>query len=175
VSRREERKEIELLEDIEESIEALIIINQGIAASLAALVAALVPFATTGVLSIQGDPAMPNVTLDFSTDSTGATLEPPPPGNASGLVVTFASDGTTTVGASVQGTNATSGFTNYSAPLSVTDDGSVSNLTVTVANADGGELFDADGTTPFVQPAAFAYTAPAPPPAQATTGVLSVA
>jgi len=63
---------------------------------------------------------------------------------------------------------------NYTAPLTVVDDGSVSNLTAVVANTSGAALLDNDGVTPFVQPPAFAFTAPAPPPAQATTMTLSV-
>lgn len=167
MSRREERKEIELLEDIEESIEALLITSQSINDNIARLVAVLVPFATTAKLTF-GGPLMPDLTLTY-VDATG-TPAPAPKGDGSGITVTFASDGTTTVGAGVA-----SGDT-VVAPLTVVDDGTVSNLTAVVANTSGAELLDDDGTTPFVQPPAFAFTAPAPPPpAQAVTATLSVA
>ena len=111
---------------------------------------------------------MPDLTLTY-VDDTGAPA-PAPKGDGSGLVVTFSSDGTTTVGAGVA-----SGDT-VVAPLTVVDDGSVSNLTAIVANNSGTALVDDDGTTPFIQPPAFAFTAPpAPPPAQATTATLTVA
>jgi len=114
---------------------------------------------------------MSTLELDF-TDATG-TDQAAPSGDGSGLVVTFSSDGTTTVGSAVAGTNS-AGFVNYTAPLTVVDDGSVSNLTAVVANTSGAALLDNDGVTPFVQPPAFAFTAPAAPPAQATTATLSV-
>jgi len=114
---------------------------------------------------------MSTLELDF-TDATG-TDQAAPSGDGSGLVVTFSSDGTTSVGSAVAGTNS-AGFVNYIAPLTVVDDGSVSNLTAVVANTSGAALLDNDGVTPFVQPPAFAFTAPAAPPAQATTATLSV-
>jgi hypothetical protein len=129
------------------------------------------PQSSTATLSTQGEPVS-TLTLDF-VDASG-TPQPAPKGDGSGLAVTFTSDGTTSPGSAVAGTNG-SGFVNYSAPLTVVDDGSASNLTAVVANVSGAPLNDDDGVTLFVQPAALAFTAPAPPPAQATTGVLSVA
>jgi len=173
---RDERKEIELLEQLVSLTQGQTIVLaevsdflESIDANIARLVAVLVPQATTATLSLGG--SMSTLELDF-TDATG-TDQAAPSGDGSGLVVTFSSDGTTTVGSAVAGTNS-AGFVNYTAPLTVVDDGSVSNLTAVVANTSGAELLDNDGVTPFVQPPAFAFTAPSPPPAQATTGVLSV-
>jgi hypothetical protein len=168
MSRRGEREEIEILENLEAIAVGQSIILESINANLARLVAALAPFATTATLSIQGDPSMPDLTLTF-VDATG-TPAAPPAGDGTGLNVTFSSDGTTTVGVGVA-----AGDT-VVAPLTVVDDGSVSNLTAIVSNVSGAALLDDDGSTPFVQPPAFAFTAPAPPPpAQATTATLSVA
>jgi ABC-type Fe3+-hydroxamate transport system substrate-binding protein len=168
MSRRSEREEIEILENIEAIAVGQSIILESINANLARLVAALAPFATTAQLDLGG--TMSDLTLTF-VDSTG-TEATPPKGDGSGLVVTGSSDGTTTVGAFALGTDPDT----VVAPLTVVDDGSVSNLTAIVSNVSGAELFDDDGVTPFVQPPAFAFTAPAPPPpAQATTATLSVA
>ena len=164
------REEIEILETLEAIAVGQSILLESINANLARLVAVLVPFATTATLSIQGDPAMPDLTLTF-VDDTGAPASPPK-GDGSGLTVTGASDGTTSVGAFAPGTDPNT----YVAPLTVVDDGTVSNLTAVVANTSGAALVDDDGTTSFVQPPAFAFTAPAPPPpAQAVTATLSVA
>src|SRR5580704_17068022 len=131
MSRRGEREEIEILENIEAIAVGQSILLESINANVAGLVAALAPFATTATLSIQGDPAMPNLTATF-VDSTGAEAAPPK-GDGSGLVVTGASDGTTTVGAFALGTDPDT----VVAPLTVVDDGTVSNLPVTVANVSG--------------------------------------
>ena len=173
MSRREERKEIEILETLEAIAVGQSILLESINANLVALLALLsppVPFSITATLSVGG--TMPDLTVTFRP-ATGAPDEAAPPkGDGSGVVVTGSSDGTTTVGAFALGTDPDT----VVAPLTVVDDGTVSNLTAIVANTSGAELFDDDGTTPFVQPPAFAFTAPAPPPpAQAVTATLSVA
>jgi len=172
VTRHEEREEVGLLREIRDLLcQYLATIADDLAAVLALLSAT--PQATTGKLSLivsKGRTTMTTLELDF-TD--GSTDQAAPTGDGSGLVVTFSSDGTTSVGSAVAGTNS-AGFVNYTAPLTVVDDGSVSNLTAVVANTSGAALLDNDGVTPFVQPPAFAFTAPAAPPAQATTATLSV-
>ena len=130
------------------------------------------PSAVTAVLTVQAQGAtMATATLNF-VGPTGES-EPAPTGDGSGLVVTFTSDGTATPGASTQGTDA-SGNVNYTADVAVVDDCSVSNITATVANTSGAPLLDNDGVTDFVQPPAFAFTAPAAPAPQATTATLTV-
>jgi hypothetical protein len=178
VSRRQEHEENELLERLVELGETQLRLLAGseeslfaIQDTLAALVALLTPpsdFSTTAQLSVGG--TMPDLTLTF-VDATG-TPAAPPKGDGTGVVVTGSSDGTTSVGAFALGTDPDT----VVAPLTVVDDGTVSNLTAIVANVSGAELLDDDGVTPFVQPPAFAFTAPAPPPpAQAVTATLSVA
>ena len=133
-----------------------------------------VPQSTTAILK---GPAMPvqvgatePVTLTFVDGAvTPPTDQSPPTGDGSGLVVTIASDNTAvaTVGAvTASGDTAVASVTGVSA-------GSY-NLTATVANTSGAALLDNDGVTPFVQPSPLADTVTAPPPAQATTAVLSV-
>ena len=177
MSRREERKELELLEDIDESLKTLIILNQGIAASLAALVAQLVPFATTAVLSQGGTMSIPSggttpVAVTFVDSSTPPVPQAPPTGDGSGLVVTLSADNPvvtisalTLSGDAYTGT-ATAGDVSVDTPF---------NYTAVVANTSGAPLLDDDGTTPFVQPAALAssVTAAVVPPSQATTAVIS--
>jgi hypothetical protein len=171
VTRRQEHEEIEILENLEAIAVGQSILLESINANLAALVALLTPpveQAVTANLYVNQGVPMPDLTLTF-VDATG-TAAAPPKGDGTGLNVAFSSDGTTTVGAGVA-----SGDT-VVAPLTVVDDSSVSNLTAVVSNVSGAVLLDDDGVTPFVQPPAFAFTAPAPPPpAQATTATLSVA
>jgi len=177
VSRHDEHEEVELLHRLVDLTDAEAMLLGSIESSvfaiqdsLAAVLALLSPVqATTATLSLGG--SMSTLELDF-TDASG-TDQAAPTGDGSGLVVTFSSDGTTSVGSATAGTNS-AGFVNYTAPLTVVDDGSVSNLTAVVANTSGAALLDNDGVTPFVQPPAFAFTAPAAPPAQATTATLSV-
>jgi hypothetical protein len=146
--RREEHREIELLERIARNVEAI----------LAVLLTK--PSATTAVLSIGGT-TMSTAVLTF-TDATGASAAPPN-GDGSGLVVTFASDNANvTVGAATaSGDTATAAITGTEA----------FNLSATVANTSGAELFDNDGTTAFVQPSPIAVPASTP---QAVTATLSV-
>lgn len=132
--------------------------------------------ATTGVLSIQGgnnmgltvDTANAAVVLAFEDDHGDVTG--PPPGDGSGLAVTFSSaeTGVISVGAAVAGTDA-AGNGNYSAPLTFGVDGSA-DLSAVVANVSGAPLTDADGTTPFKQPATITVPVAA---GQAVTGVES--
>lgn len=111
---------------------------------------------------------MPTATLAFVP--ANGTL----PGDGSGLVVTFASDGTSSVGPATQGTDA-DGNTNFAASLTDAGDGTVSNISGVVANVSGATLLDADGSTAFIQPSPVAYTASTAPPAQATTATITVA
>lgn len=114
---------------------------------------------------------MSTLTLDF-VDAAGASA-PAPTGDGSGLVVTFATDGTSTVGAAVAGTDA-SGNVNYSTTITDADDGTTSNLSAVVANTSGAALMDDDGTTAFIQPPSVVFTASSAPSTQATTGVLTI-
>jgi hypothetical protein len=123
--------------------------------------------ATSGTISIGADMA----TATFSFTPTNGTL----PGDGSGLVFTFSAEGTSSVGSATEGTDA-DGNTNFTAPVTVVDDGSVTNFGGTLANVSGvTPLLDTDSVTEFVQPIPFAFTAPAAPAAQATTGTITVA
>lgn len=102
-------------------------------------------------------------TLTFAFTPAGGT----PPGDSGGISVTFASDNTSV--ATVGDTTVDSDGT-YSTTVSWVGPGSV-NLTALVANTDGTELFDADGTTDFVQPPALAETIEA---TQASSGTLTL-
>jgi hypothetical protein len=172
VTRRREEHEIEeLLEQIlaRETV-ALMRFLERIADNTDALVALLSPTATTAQLTLEGAPmpldvgATQTATLTY-VDATGAAA-PAPKGDGSGLVVTITSDNT-----AVASVGPVSGDTAWVTGVSA---GSF-NLIANVANSSGAALNDDDGLTPFVQPAALADTVVAPPPAQATTGVLSVA
>ena len=114
------------------------------------------------------DSANAQVVLAFEDDHGDVTG--PPPGDGSGLAVTFSSDetGVISVGAAVAGTDA-AGNGNFTAPLTFGVDGSA-NLSAAVANVSGQPLVDADGVTAFVQPAVLNVPVAA---GQAVTGVES--
>jgi hypothetical protein len=119
---------------------------------------------TTATLSTKGV-SMATTAIATFTDATGTTATPPA-GDGSGLLVTFASDNpTVTIGVATE-----SGDT-FTAAITGTD---AFNLSATVANTSGAPLVDDDGTTPFIQPSPIAVPSSTPPPAQATTAVLSV-
>lgn len=133
---------------------------------LAALVAYLIPAqATTGLISIGADMA----TATFAFEPVNGTL----PGDGSGLTFTFSASGTASVGSATEGTDA-SGNTNFTAPVTVVDDGSVTTFSGVLANVSGAALLDTDAVTAFIQPADFAFTAPSAPVEQATTGTITV-
>jgi len=103
-------------------------------------------------------------TLTFVVDPSATPLVPGPPpnGDGSGIVVTFSSDNpAVTLGAATaSGDTATASITGTDA----------FNLSAVVANVSGAELFDNDGTTPFVQPSPIPVAASTP---QTTSAVLS--
>jgi hypothetical protein len=121
------------------------------------------------LMSISVDDTTGNAVLGFEDDKGDATG--PPPGDGSGLVVTFASDNSAvaTVGTAATSTDA-AGNTTYETPIVPVAEGSF-NLSATVANTSGAALTDADGTTAFVQPSPLAVTVTA---GQAASGSLSV-
>jgi hypothetical protein len=123
------------------------------------------PQSTTAVLSTRSGGNMATEAVLTFTLSDDVTPGPPPKGDGSGIVVTFASDNpAVTLG------NATGAGNTATAPIT----GSAAfNLSALVANVSGAPLLDDDGATPFVQPAPVAVAAAAPPPAQTTTAVLS--
>lgn len=157
------RREKEELETLDEILKAL----HRISRELRRLVEVFARQATTAILSIEGD-TMPITIGDTSTivstfDPAGGSL----PGDGSGLVSVFSSDDTSvaTVGGSTLNADGT-----YSAVVSWVGAGDV-NLTEVISNTSGSPLLDADGETPFVQPAALAETVAA---AQVTTATLSI-
>jgi hypothetical protein len=161
---REEHEERELLRK-------LVALAQAEMALLLEILGLLRPplQATTAVLGVD----MPievgstqTVTLTFE-DASGNPAAPPT-GDGSGIDVTITSDNAAvaTVGpVTASGDTATATGTGVSA-------GSFNYVGV-VSNTSGAALVDDDGTTAFVQPANLAETVTAPPPAQATTAVLS--
>jgi hypothetical protein len=100
-------------------------------------------------MALNVDDTTGDIVLTFEDDKDDVTG--PPPGDGSGLVVTFASDNAAvcTLGAAVLSADGQS----YSAPATPASEGSF-NASAVVANTSGAALTDADGTTPFVQPTA---------------------
>lgn len=119
-------------------------------------------------MALTVDTTTGNIVLSFEDDKNDPTG--PPPGDGSGLVVTFSSDTPTvaTVGTAVAGTSA-AGLGTYEAPVTPVAEGSF-NASAVVANTSGAALTDADGTTPFVQPTAIAVPVSA---GQAAAGSLA--
>ena len=130
---------------------------------------AVISVSTKGsTMSFNVDDTTGNAVLGFEDDHGDPVG--PPPGDGSGLVVTFASNDNTvcTVGTAVAGTDA-AGNVNYEAPLTPVAEGSF-DLSATVDNASGAPLTDADGVTPFVQPTAITVPVSA---GQAASGTLA--
>jgi hypothetical protein len=128
---------------------------------------------TTAVQLIGGTmPITVGATDDVDTitfvDASG-NPQAPPPGDGSGLTVTVTSSDDTVV---TVGTATASGDTAV-VPLTPVAPGSFT-LSCVIANTSGAELFDADGTTPFVQPADVSDTVVAAPAPQATTATQTI-
>ncbi len=134
--------------------------------------------AVTAVVTLEGD------TMSLAVGTTGtATLgfvdaagdaAQAPNGDGSGLTVSFSIDDTSvaTVGAATQGTDS-SGNINYTATVTAVSAGTY-NMSATVANDSGADMFDDDGVTAFVQPTAEPGTITASTTSQATTAVITV-
>lgn len=131
----------------------------------------------TGVLTVQGGQSPMALTVDDKTGALVLSFEDdhgdavsPPPGDGSGLVVTITSDNPAvcTVGAAAPSVDAAGNVT-YAAPAAPVAEGSF-NAGAVVANQSGAELFDADGTTVFVQPSSIAVPVSA---GQAAAGTLA--
>ena len=134
-------------------------------------VAPPVPSATHATLTLSKGAAMPitvdttglTATVGFEDDHGDVTAEPV--GDGSGIVVSFSTSDTTVATIAPDAANPLQGDITLVAEGTVTFSG-------TVANTSGAPLVDADGTTPFVQPAASAaYTVGA---GQTTEGTLAL-
>jgi hypothetical protein len=157
------RQDTEILESIEALAQQQLVLLEQIAASTALTAKNTTPpppaFARSARLTVKGDSKMglnvdstgQNAVLTFEDDKGDVVA--PPPGDGSGLVVDITSTGVITLGAAELVTDPAGVVpAYYAAPISITGAGEFT-LSATVANTSGAALTDADGTTPFVQPA----------------------
>jgi hypothetical protein len=156
VSEWSEQRVIALLERLVAGQQAQLVALHSIDANLAEfltdwLAANTEPQAVTAHLA-RGEPVAltvdsTNQTLTLTFDDDHGDPTAAPPGDGSGIAVTFASDATSVVDVGA----ATATADGFTAPLTIGTEGTA-NLSATVANTSGAPLTDADGTTAFVQP-----------------------
>ena len=175
------RREIELLEEILDRETKQLARLDTISSTLSAILEILTPplSATHGVITVQGGQMPGTLSVDtdgnavygFADDHGNATG--PPPGDGSGIAVTFAVDNTAlaTVGPSSPSTDA-NGNATFTAQVVPVGPVGVINVSAATSNTSGvTPVLDADGQTTFVDAGPEAVTLVA---GQAADGELSV-
>jgi hypothetical protein len=175
------REEVRLLAEIRDVLIDLLDATEANGQTLSAILKVLTPpfSATHGVISFQGGTVPGQITVDQDGNATLGFADDhgnptgPPPGDGSGIVVTFSVDDTSlaTAGATSPSADA-NGNPTFVAQIAPVGPTGVVNVSADVANTSGvTPVLDADGVTAFVEPTPFVLTLVA---GQAAEGELSV-
>jgi hypothetical protein len=181
-------EEVRLLREIRDNTATLVDqgnllvdLSESIDDTLSAILSLLTPTmgATHGVITFQGGTVPGQITVDQDGNATLGFADDhgnptgPPPGDGSGIVVTFAVDdpALATVGATSPSTDA-NGNATFTAQIVPVGPVGVVNVSAPATNTSGvTPVLDADGVTTFVDASPFALTLVA---GQAADGELSV-
>lgn len=119
-------------------------------------------------MSITVDTTDATVTLAFEDDHGDPTA---PPANLALPVFTSDAPGVLAVGAATEGTDATTGLANFTAPLTPGTEGTANIGVDAFVDTSGNPITEADGTTPFPVPSPASVTVN---PGAAAEAVLTV-